>query len=57
MTEPVIAADGHTYEKAALQKWLDFSDESPVTGNKLSNSTHVVNTAIKSIIADVLLRR
>ena len=30
MTEPVIAADGHTYEEAALQKWLEFSDESPV---------------------------
>ena len=57
MIEPVIAADGHTYEKAALQKWLEFSDESPVTGNKLCNSAHVVNTGTKSIIADALQRR
>ena len=32
MREPVIAADGQTYEKAALKSWLQQHDTSPVTG-------------------------
>jgi len=33
MVEPVIAADGHTYERAAIQHWLQGSSLSPVTGD------------------------
>ena len=37
MNEPVIAADGYTYERAALdlQNWLQHSVLSPVTKQNL----------------------
>ena len=33
--DPVIAADGHTYEKAAITEWLQEHQTSPVTGETL----------------------
>lgn len=33
--EPVVACDGHTYEKAAIEKWLTNKDTSPRTGEKM----------------------
>ena len=33
MMDPVIAADGHTYERSAIQHWLQGSSLSPVTGH------------------------
>ncbi|KAL0031912.1 hypothetical protein WJX79_004744 [Trebouxia sp. C0005] len=32
MVDPTIAADGHTYERSAIQDWLTRSRMSPVTG-------------------------
>merc|ERR1711964_274552 len=29
MTDPVIAADGHSYERTAIEKWLKDNDTSP----------------------------
>lgn len=54
MTDPVIAADGYTYEKAALQKWMQSSIESPVIGHQLSDRGVMHNCVIKSITAGVV---
>ncbi len=54
MCEPVIAADGYTYEKTALQKWLQDSVLSPVTGNMMEHTTFLPNIAIKSSIQAIL---
>ena len=35
MKDPVVAADGHTYERAAISRWLRESDTSPLTGERL----------------------
>ena len=43
MMEPVIAADGHTCEKAAIMDWLQLHVESPVTGEVLSDHTVLPN--------------
>ena len=43
MKEPVIAADEHTYEKAAIMDWLQLHVESPVTGEVLSDHTVLPN--------------
>ena len=51
MDQPVIAADGHTYEKSAIQDWLLQHQASPVTMLALSNTRLVPNLAIKSIIS------
>ena len=51
MKEPVIAADGHTYERAALEAWLLHSSTSPVTGDPLAHTRIVPNVLIRSAIA------
>ena len=35
MTDPVAATDGHSYERAALEKWLRRSETSPKTGAEM----------------------
>ena len=51
MVEPVIAADGHTYERSAIQHWLQGSSLSPVTGDKLPHTRLVPNVLVKSALA------
>lgn len=36
MKEPVIAMDGHSYEKSAIERWFQKSDKSPVTNATIS---------------------
>ena len=51
MVEPVIAADGHTYEGFAIQAWLLQHDTSPVTQAALPHKRLVPNLLIKNAIA------
>ncbi|KAA6429241.1 MAG: vacuolar sorting 23A [Trebouxia sp. A1-2] len=48
MVEPVIAADGHTYEKTAIQHWLQGSSLSPATGDKLPHTRLVPNVLVNT---------
>ena len=52
MTDPVIAADGHTYEKEAIQAWLHHHSSSPVTGKALEHKYLIPNLVLKSVIAN-----
>ncbi len=52
MVEPVIAADGHTYEKAAIESWLQHNTTSPVTGDFLAHARVVPNVLIRTLIRD-----
>ncbi len=52
MKEPVIAADGHTYEKAAILDWLQLHAESPVTGEALSDHTVLPNIVMHGLLTD-----
>ncbi|DBB05024.1 TPA: hypothetical protein ACH3X3_010295 [Trebouxia sp. C0006] len=52
LVEPVIAADGHTYEKSAMEHWLGQHVTSPVTGAKLMHARLVPNRVLRSIIAN-----
>ena len=47
----MIAADGYTYERAAVQLWLQNHGTSPVTSAKLAHTRLVPNVIIKSAIA------
>lgn len=49
MEDPVIAADGHTYERDAMQKWLAEHGTSPVTGHTLEHSMLIPNMILRSI--------
>ena len=51
MMEPVVAADGHTYERAAMQHWLQHPPTSPVTQALLPHTPLVPNLLIKGAIA------
>ena len=35
LTDPVIAADGNTYERTAIEKWLSKTQSSPLNGEAL----------------------
>ncbi len=52
MVEPVIAADGHTYERVALEDWLLQNNTSPVTGGLLAHTRIVPNVLVRGLIRD-----
>ena len=51
MLDPVIAADGHTYERVAMDQWLQHHDISPVTKSALAHTRLVPNVLIRKAIA------
>ncbi len=54
MRDPVVAADGHTYESAEIVQWLATSDKSPKTGLPLLNKTLTPNYAMKATINEAV---
>lgn len=48
--DPVMTADGQTYEKAAITEWLKTKDTSPLTGKILSNKRLLPNFVMKKLI-------
>lgn len=49
MQEPVVAADGFTYEGDAVRRWLNSGHRtSPMTGAELSNVVLVPNHPLRS---------
>lgn len=53
MVDPVVAADGHTYERSAITRWLKTSNKSPMTGSVLFHKELVSNYGLLSSIQDV----
>ena len=51
MQDPVIATDGFTYEREAIQSWLKRNMKSPMTNETMPSDTLIPNFAIKSQIA------
>jgi len=43
MRRPVVAADGYTYERSAIRRWLRSSDISPLTGIALKHKDLIPN--------------
>jgi hypothetical protein len=52
MHDPVVAADGHTYERSAIARWLQTSDKSPLTGAFLPHKELVPNYMLLSSLAE-----
>lgn len=51
MTEPVIAADGYTYEKTAIVKWLvERQNKSPITRQVIDPNILIPNRILKTLI-------
>ena len=54
MHDPVVAADGHTYERHAITRWLESSHKSPKNGAIMDSKTLVPNHAMKSMIQEAV---
>ena len=50
MEDPVIAADGHSYERAAITLWLQGHHSSPLTNQRLSHRMITENFTLKKAI-------
>jgi len=50
MQDPVCTADGHTYERAAIEEWLAGHDTSPSTGVELPNKNLTPNRGLRNSI-------
>lgn len=52
LEEPVVCADGHTYEKSAIELWLKTHNTSPKTNAPLPHKHLIVNYALKNAIEE-----
>ena len=50
MENPVITADGHTYEREAIALWLQTHNTSPSTGERLEHTHLIPNVLVRSQI-------
>ena len=60
MSDPVMSADGFTYERSAIETWFRNSGStplSPLSGKALPNRHLIPNNALKSAIGDYAKRQ
>ena len=50
LVDPVLAPDGHTYERAALEQWLKQSRTSPMTGEPMPEGELRTSYAMRSLL-------
>lgn len=53
MSDPVVAADGHTYERSSIEKWLAKNNTSPLTGLPLSHKNLTPNYTLRSMLQTI----
>ena len=52
MEDPALAADGHSYERAAIEAWFNSGKHtSPKTGEALPDRSLVANRTLRSLIS------
>lgn len=52
MSDPVIAVDGHTYERKFIEEWFKNHNRSPMTNLPLQTKNLLPNLALKKMIND-----
>jgi hypothetical protein len=52
MRDPVITADGQTYERAEIEKWFALGNTSPLTGEELPSTNLLPNIALRQVIRE-----
>jgi len=52
---PVVAADGHTYEFGAISKWLTCRDTSPTTGQTIEYTELAPNLLLRALLGDLIV--
>ena len=51
MDDPVITCDGHTFERKAIEDWLNRNDTNPMTGAKMQSKILTSNYALRDACA------
>ena len=58
MQDPVICRDGHSYERAALERWFEMNEpRSPRTNEPLADKTIIPNQVLRSQITEYMEAR
>jgi len=57
MKDPVIAQDGHTYERTNITNWLDKHGTSPITRENISKDIIISNRVLKGQIEQYLEKK
>mmetsp|Transcript_97235 Transcript_97235/g.243767 ORF Transcript_97235/g.243767 Transcript_97235/m.243767 type:complete len:486 (+) Transcript_97235:79-1536(+) len=52
MHDPVVLADGHTYERRYIERWLEHHSTSPVSGLQLPQKDMFPNHALRNAIRE-----
>ncbi|OWM79435.1 hypothetical protein CDL15_Pgr022847 [Punica granatum] len=52
MKDPCVAADGYSYERKAIEKWLEENDKSPMTNLPLAHKNLIPNYTLLSAITE-----
>ncbi|UJR15022.1 hypothetical protein I4U23_001998 [Adineta vaga] len=53
VTDPVVAADGFTYERSAIENWMKKNDYSPMTHEKFAHTNLNPNYVVKQILHSI----
>merc|ERR1719327_592295 len=57
MVDPVMAADGHSYERCAIERWFDLGHHtSPKTNAALDSQVLIANHNLRGGISDLIER-
>lgn len=48
--DPVVAADGHTYERSDIEEWLKNNDTSPMTNERMEHKLLIPNLALRAVM-------
>jgi uncharacterized protein YfcZ (UPF0381/DUF406 family)/DNA-binding phage protein len=56
MEDPVVAADGFSYERRAITAWLSTHNNSPKTGEQLAHRALMANKTLKIIINEFVAK-
>ena len=57
MEDPVLTADGHSYDRESISTWLRNHDKSPVTGLRLPNKVLTPNNSLRNIVREFLKKQ
>ena len=49
MVDPVVTADGQTYERKEIEKWLERKRVSPLTNEPLAHTYLTPNIALRAL--------
>lgn len=54
LKDPVVAADGYTYERTAITRWFKTSRKSPITGQIMPHTTVFPNQSVRTLLKSLM---